>query len=118
MAPYGEPLGQSAASTLSGGSPAFLCYIYSRCMEITYDETKRQQALVGRGLDFADAMEVFRGWHMTLPDTRMDYGEDRFATFGFLAGRLVVVVWTKRGNSRRVISMRKANDREKARFGK
>jgi len=87
-------------------------------MEITYDETKRQQALVGRGLDFADAMEVFRGWHMTLPDTRMDYGEDRFATFGFLAGRLVVVVWTKRGNSRRVISMRKANDREKARFGK
>jgi uncharacterized DUF497 family protein len=35
-----------------------------------------------------------------------------------LRGRMVVVVWTRRGNARHIISMRKANDREKARFGK
>jgi uncharacterized DUF497 family protein len=31
---------------------------------------------------------------------------------------MVIVVWTPRGNGRHVFSMRKANDREKARFGK
>jgi len=30
----------------------------------------------------------------------------------------VIVVWTPRGSARHVFSMRKANDREKARFGK
>jgi uncharacterized DUF497 family protein len=36
---------------------------------------------------------------------------------GFLRGRMVVVVWTPRGEARHIISMRKANDREKARYG-
>jgi uncharacterized DUF497 family protein len=36
------------------------------------------------------------------------------ATDGYLRGRLVIVVWTQRGEARHVISMRKANDREKA----
>jgi uncharacterized DUF497 family protein len=39
-------------------------------------------------------------------------------TVGHIGGRMVIVIWTPRGNSRRVISMRKANAREKARFGK
>jgi uncharacterized DUF497 family protein len=38
-------------------------------------------------------------------------------TVGHLRGRMVVVVWTQRGEARHVIPMRKANDREKARFG-
>ncbi len=32
---------------------------------------------------------------------------------GKLAGRMVVMVWTPRGEARRMISMRKANEREK-----
>jgi uncharacterized DUF497 family protein len=36
---------------------------------------------------------------------------------GFLDGRMVVVAWTPRGEARRIISMRKANEREQERFG-
>lgn len=46
----------------------------------------------------------------------MNYEEDRFITVGWLDARLVVLVWTPRGEVRRIISMRKANDREKALF--
>ncbi|MFA6964449.1 BrnT family toxin [Bosea sp. (in: a-proteobacteria)] len=45
-----------------------------------------------------------------------DYGEERFVTIGILDGRMVVTVWTDRGDSRRIISMRKANEREQARY--
>ena len=47
-------------------------------------------------------------------DDRFDYGEERLLTIGLLAGRMVVVIWTRRGDERRIISMRKANDREQA----
>ena len=48
---------------------------------------------------------------------RLDYGEDRFITIGKLDGRMVVVVWTRRSETRRIISLRKANEREKAAYG-
>jgi len=50
-------------------------------------------------------------------DTRFDYGEERRITVGLLRDRMVVVVWTWRGEDRHVISMRKANERERVRFG-
>ena len=69
-----------------------------------------------RGLDFARAGEVFAGHHYTAKDDRTDYSEPRYITMGLLDARIVVLVWTPRGEVRRIISMRKANDREKARF--
>ena len=56
---------------------------------------------------------MFDGRHFTGQDSRQDYEEDRFITVGLLDTRLVVLVWTPRGEARRIISMRKANDREK-----
>lgn len=85
-------------------------------MKITFDPAKRASTLTDRGL--ADAVEVFAGNALNIPDQRRDYGEPRIITAGLLRGRMVIVVWTPRGNGRHVISMRKANDREKARFGK
>jgi uncharacterized DUF497 family protein len=70
------------------------------------------------GLDFEGAAELFRGDTLDFPDDRRDYGELRMLTVGHLRGRMVIVVWTPRWNARHVISMRKANAREKARFGK
>jgi len=49
---------------------------------------------------------------------RRDYGEVRFQTVGFLADRMVMVVWTPRSETRHVMSMRKCNDREKAIYQK
>lgn len=88
-------------------------------MRITYDPPKREKALRERGLDFEDAAKIFADPHMlTLLEERRDYGEARYQTFGHIGERLVVVVWTPRGDDeRRVISMRKANAREQARFG-
>lgn len=53
---------------------------------------------------------------LTLEDDRQNYGEPRLQTYGLLGRRLVMVVWTQRGTHRHVISMRKCNAREKARF--
>jgi uncharacterized DUF497 family protein len=72
--------------------------------------------LADRGLDINDAVEVFEGVTAEVQDTRRDYGEPRIICFGLLRGRLVQVVYTPRGADRHIISMRKANDREKARL--
>ena len=72
--------------------------------------------LAERGLDFEQAETVFSGATLTLLDDREDYGEPRFQTYGLLGRRLVMVVWTPRGADRHVISMRKCNAREKARY--
>lgn len=86
-------------------------------MKIEYDRLKREQTPAHRGLDMADAGEVFGGAHITFPDVRFDYGEERFLTFGHLGDRMVVLAWTIRGDATRIISMRKANEREEKRYG-
>ena len=83
-------------------------------MDIEFDFDKRDKTLKERGLDFSRAVEVFAGVHFTGQDTRSEYAEDRFITVGTMNARLVVLVWTPRGEIRRIISMRKANEREKA----
>lgn len=85
-------------------------------MRITFDPAKRERTLAERGLDFADAAHVFAGITVETEDTRKDYGEVRVICFGMLHGRMVVVGYTPGGAARHVFSMRKANDREKARL--
>ena len=86
-------------------------------MRIGYDPRKQAATLRERGLDFENAAEVFAGRTLYLADDRFDYGEAWIVTISHLRGRMVVVVWTQRGAWRHFISMRKANDREQARFG-
>lgn len=86
-------------------------------MKVEFDPEKRRLTLEHRGLDMALAGEIFDGATLTIADDRKDYGEDRFITIGRLNGRMVIVVWTTRGALRRIISLRKANDREQALYG-
>lgn len=86
-------------------------------MDIEFDPDKRDKTMAERGVDFARAAEVFTGRHFTAEDLREDYAELRYITVGKLDGRMVVMVWTPRGEARRIISIRKANEREQARFG-
>lgn len=81
-------------------------------MKITCDPAKREKTLQERGIDFEDAAKVFAGRTLTLEDDRFDYGETRFQTYGILDDRIVMVVWTPRGEARHVISMRHCHDRE------
>ena len=85
-------------------------------MNIEFDEAKRARTLQERGLDFADAVQVFATSDMTLLDQRADYGETRYLSVGWLNGRVVVLAWTPRGEARRIISMRYANERERTKF--
>jgi uncharacterized DUF497 family protein len=81
-------------------------------VRITFDRAKRDRTLLERGLDFRRAGDVFADLHLTREDDRRDYGEPRFISAGKLDGRIVIIVWTPRGRARRIISMRKANERE------
>lgn len=85
-------------------------------MEITFDPAKRKATLDNRGLDFADAGEVFAGRTATKQDARFAYPEPRFITAGLMDGRPVMVVWTPTENGRRIISMRHMHEREAARW--
>jgi uncharacterized DUF497 family protein len=82
-------------------------------VKISYDPVKRAKTLKERGLDFADAAEVFAGEFTVAPDDRRDYGEDRFISAGYLRGRMVVIVWTLRDDARHIISMRYCHAKEK-----
>ena len=92
--------------------------MYINTVEIEYDPEKRRITLKERGLDVARAAEVFREIHLIAQDTKFQYQEDRFITAGWLDTRLVVLVWTPRGEARRIISMRKGNDREKTLYAR
>jgi uncharacterized DUF497 family protein len=85
-------------------------------MRISFDPVKRERTLADRGLDFRDAAIVFAGLTVEIEDTRRSYGERRIICYGLLAGRLVVIGYAPRGAARHIFSMRKANDREKARL--
>jgi uncharacterized DUF497 family protein len=83
---------------------------------ITFDPRKRDWTLRERELDFVEAATVFAGRTIDMYDERFDYGEVRVVSVGYLRKRMVVIVWTARGEARHIISMRKANDREQARY--
>jgi uncharacterized DUF497 family protein len=85
-------------------------------VRVSYDPAKRESTLKDRGLDFEDATQVFEGLTAEVEDLRRDYGEVRVICYGLLRGRLVVIGYVSRGEVRHVFSMRKANDREQARF--
>ena len=79
---------------------------------IEFDNVKREITLFTRGLYMARANEVFDKSHLDQIDARKNYGETRIRTFGYLDKRPVFIVWTYRGHIRRIISMRRVNERE------
>ncbi|MDO5675846.1 MAG: BrnT family toxin [bacterium] len=85
-------------------------------MDIEYDQDKREFTLRQRGLDFADAREVFAGPVLTDENVRHAYGEPRFISMGVPKIRIVVLVWTPRNGKCRIISMRYANEREREKY--
>ena len=85
-------------------------------MDLEWDEEKRQRNLRERGLDFTDVARFGFGTSIVVPDLRANYGEPRFNTTGFLDDVLCVVCWTPRNENFRVISLRKANARERKKY--
>lgn len=82
-------------------------------MEFEWDETKSDSCFVERGFDFAYAARVFFDLNrIIVHDQRHSYGEERYKVTGMIEKRLFVVVYTTRRDPIRIISARKANQRE------
>ncbi len=85
-------------------------------MELEWDEAKRLWTWEDRGLDFADVVRFEPDSVRIFRDLRRDYGEPRFNTYGYLDGVLCTYCWTPRDVRIRIISLRKANERERERY--
>jgi uncharacterized protein len=86
-------------------------------VKLKWDD-KRNEALAERGRDFADVAWVDWAAALTVEDTRLDYAEARFVTMAPINDRLCVFAWCQRGEALRVISLRKANKRERDKYEK
>jgi uncharacterized DUF497 family protein len=89
--------------------------VYIKSRRIEWDEAKRKTTLSKRGLDFASVADADWDQALTVEDSRTDYGETRFVSLVPIRDRLCVVAWSMRGKNLRVISLRKANARERKR---
>ena len=87
-------------------------------MEFNWDPTKAAADLTKHGIDFSAAMAVFDDPHHVKEDsTKPEYGEMRAIAIGkLLDGRLVTVVYTDRGDVRRIISVRTARRYERRKY--
>lgn len=78
-----------------------------------WDEAKSQATLRARGFDFVFAARIFDDDFFEIEDARRDYGERRMIATGRIAGRIYSVVYTWRGDARRIISAREASRKER-----
>jgi hypothetical protein len=87
-------------------------------VDYEWDESKARANLRDHSIDFADAATVFDDdLALTVPDDTTP--EERYDTLGMDAmGRLLVVVYTWRGDRIRIISARKATKTEHRNYDK
>ena len=85
-------------------------------MDFEWDEVKAASNLRKHGVDFADAVGVFDDpLALSMPDDVPD--ERRFLGVGTdVLGRVLVVVYTIRGDKIRIISARRATPSERKRY--
>jgi uncharacterized DUF497 family protein len=77
-----------------------------------WDEAKRRRTLADRGLDFADARPLFDGRPVASVAARTETEARTLTTGPLKDGKFYTVVWTWRGEARRIISFRRARDAE------
>ena len=85
-------------------------------MPFEWDETKRRQNQRKHGIDFIDAKEIWSRRHIEYPSPQTLHNEERFLAVGELHGEIVTVVFTWRGDARRLISARISRQYEKENY--
>jgi hypothetical protein len=81
-----------------------------------WDERKRRRNLAKHGIDFVALNQMFEADLVEEVDARRDYGEVRIKAIGEANGVIVSVVYTWRGERRRLISARKARADERKEY--
>ena len=82
-------------------------------MNYEWSEQKKEANFEKHGVDLNE-IENFE-WDSVIEtiDDRKNYGEQRWVAVGIICGRIYVLIYTMRNNNIRVISLRKANTRER-----
>ena len=83
---------------------------------ISFDPEKDRLNLAKHGVSLGLARELEWEGLAARPDLRFDYGEARYVGYAPLGERVYSVVFVERGGGLRIISLRKANDREVATY--
>ena len=83
-------------------------------MNFEWDEAKAASNFAKHGVPFEFARDVFKDpFAIERTDNRRDYGEERYVLLGIISNRMIVVVYTMRGDVIRIISARGAEPWEK-----
>ena len=82
-------------------------------MKYEWDENKRAANLAKHDVDFIDAENFDWSSAIETIDDRFNYSEVRWTALGSIGNRLHVLTYTVRGENIRLISLRKANKRER-----
>lgn len=85
-------------------------------METEFDPGKDAGNIAKHGLSLADAAALEWDSLWAMEDGRRDYGEPRMIGYALMGSRLYCVVFVDRGPVRRIISLRRANNREIRRY--
>ena len=85
-------------------------------MEFEWDPSKHAKNLRSRGIGFDEAAQVFEGEVIEWPDTRAEYGEVRMNAIGEANGKILRVTYTMRSDVMRIITVWKANRKDRQRW--
>jgi uncharacterized DUF497 family protein len=85
---------------------------------IIYDPKKNERNIAKHGLSFDRVADFDFSTAVRSIDTRKEYGEVRVIAVGYLDGRLHSLCFVEIDDDTRVISFRKANDREVRKYAK
>lgn len=82
-----------------------------------WDTAKAKANLKKHGVGFTAATRVFEEiYRIEWEDTRDDYGEERYITVGKVKTEVLAVVYTVREELIRIISARRASNKEKREY--
>ena len=85
-------------------------------MKFEWDCNKAKENIRKHNISFDIAEHIFNANMIYKEDKRHNYGEKRYIGFGLYFGRCINIVYTVRNDNIRIISMRKANERETKRY--
>lgn len=81
-----------------------------------WDDAKRASNAATHGIDFTAVADVDWETARYFPDNRRTYAEGRILAYAMIGDRLHAIVFTIRKTGLRIISMRRANNREIDRY--
>ena len=85
-------------------------------MLIEFDPVKDAANYAKHGVLLTTVEQFEWGSALISADARSEYGEARFVAYGLIGTRVHCLVYTVRGSALRIISLRRANQREVKRY--